>query len=94
MGELFVQTVRLAKKAGLLTLEHVAVDGTKIKAGALQHSAMSYGYIEKEEERLRQEVEQYLKEAEELDRLEDERFGSQSRGYELPEHLRHPMKRL
>jgi transposase len=94
LGELFVQTVRLAKKAGLLTLEHVAVDGTKIKANASKHSAMSYGYMEKEEERLRQEVEQYLKEAEELDRLEDERSGPQSRGYELPEHLRHPAKRL
>lgn len=94
LGELFVQTVRLAKRAGLLRLEHVAVDGTKIKANASKHSAMSYGYMEKEEERLRQEVEQYLKEAEELDRLEDECFGPRSRGYELPEHLRHPMKRL
>ena len=94
LGELFVQTVRLAKKAGLVKLGHVAVDGTKIKANASKHSAMSYGYMEKEEERLRQEIERYLKEAEELDRLEDERFGPQSRGYELPEHLRHPMKRL
>lgn len=94
LGELFVQTVRLAQKAGLVRLNHVAVDGTKIKANASRHSAMSYEYLLKEEERLKREIEQYLREAEETDAAEDRKFGKQCRGDELPEHLRDPKKRL
>jgi len=94
LGELFVQTARRAQKAGLVRLNHVAVDGTKIKANASKHSAMSYQYMLKEEERLKEEIERYLREVEETDAAEDRKFGKRRRGDELPEHLRDPKKRL
>lgn len=86
LGELFVQTVRLAQKAGLVKLNHVSTDGTKIKANASKHSAMSYGYIEKEEKRLCKEAEQILKDMEKTDQAEDKKYGDR-RGDELPEEL-------
>jgi len=93
LGELFEQTVRMADKAGLVKLGHIAIDGTKIKANASKHSAMSYGYMKKEEQRLREEIEKMLKEADEIDRLEDEEYGDKS-GWELPEELSTQKKRL
>lgn len=94
LGELFVQSVRLAERAGLVKLRHVAIDGTKLKANASVHSAMSYARMEEEEERLRAEIERYLRECDEVDREEDERFGSRRRGDELPEGLSTRRKRL
>ena len=57
---LFVQVLWLCQKAGLVKLGHVALDGTKMKANASKHKAMSYGRMEKEEERLKKEVEALL----------------------------------
>ena len=94
LGELFVQTVRLAERTGLVKLKHVAVDGTKLKANASKHSAMSYARMQREEKRLREEIEQYLRECDDVDREEDERFGEDRRGDELPEHLRTREQRL
>lgn len=92
LGELFVQTVRLATRAGLVKLGQVAIDGTKIKANASKHAAMSYGRMKVEEERLRQEIARYFKEADAIDREEDDLYG-EARGDELPEHLRTAQKR-
>jgi transposase/Sec-independent protein translocase protein TatA len=94
LGELFVQTVHLAAKAGLVKLGHVAVDGTKLKANASKHSAMSYGRMVEEEQRLREEIEPYLRECDEVDRQEDVEFGPDRRGDELPEHLQTQKQRL
>lgn len=93
LGELFVQTVQLADKAGLVKLTHVATDGTKIKANASKHKAMSYGRMVKEEERLRKEVKEILTKMDQTDRKEDKRYGSR-RGDELPEELSTRKKRL
>ncbi len=93
LGELFVQTVQLADKAGLVKLKYVAVDGTKIKANASKHSAMSYSRMEKEEEQLRKEVEKILEQMEQVDREEDQKYGNR-RGDELPEELSTRQKRL
>ena len=93
LGELFVQTVQLAQKAGLVKLNQVAVDGTKIKANASKHSAMSCARMKKEENRLRKEIEQLLRQAEEIDRAEDQKYGK-CRGDELPEELATRKKRL
>ncbi len=93
LGELFVQTVQLAEKAGLVKLNHVAVDGTKIKANASKHRAMSYGRMEKEETRLREEIEQILEQMEQVDREEDKKYGNR-RGDELPEELSTRQQRL
>lgn len=93
LGDLFVQTIQLAEKAGLVKLNHVSVDGTKIKANASKHAAMSYAYMQKEEERLRQEIDKILKDMEKNDQAEDKLYGAK-RGDELPEELATAEKRL
>jgi transposase len=93
LGDLFVQTVQLSQKAGLVKLNHVSVDGTKIKANASKHAAMSYAYMQKEEQRLRQEIERLLKDMEKTDKEEDKLYGKR-RGDELPEELATTEKRL
>lgn len=92
LGALFAQTVHLAMRAGLVKLGQVAIDGTKIKAYASKHSAMSYGRMRKEKERLQREIEAYFEEADAVDREEDELHGD-ARGDELPKHLRTAQKR-
>lgn len=93
LGALFVQTVKLARDAGLVKLGPVAIDGTRIKANASRHQAMSYGRIKREEERLRQEIERYFREAEAIDREEDRRYGDR-RGDALPPELADAQRRL
>jgi len=68
---LFVQMLVMAKVMGLFKLGHVSLDGTKIKANASKHKAMSWGYANKLEEQLRREVQELLKKAEQAD-AEDE----------------------
>ena len=88
LSRLFVQVVRLCEKRGLVQLRHVAVDGTRVKANASKHSAMSYGRMKQEEARIRAEVEAYFQECDRVDAEEDERYGPDRRGDELPEELR------
>jgi transposase len=70
---LFVQVLQLAFKLGAMKLGRVAIDGTKIKANASKHKAMSYERMLREEQRLREEVKQLLAEAEQTDKDEDQR---------------------
>jgi transposase len=88
LAGLFVQVVRLCEKKGLVKLRHVAVDGTRVKANASKHSAMSYGRMKQEEARIRAEVEAYFRDCDRVDAEEDERFGVDQRGDELPEELK------
>ena len=90
---LFLQTVRLAQQAGMVKLGQVAIDGTKLKANASKHKAMSYARMEKEEKRLREEIRQYFEDVETTDQAEDQRYGMK-RGDELPEHLKTEEQRL
>ena len=90
---LFVQTVKLAQRAEMVKLGQVAIDGTKLKANASKHKAMSYARMEKEEKRLREEIRRYFEEVETTDRAEDERYGAK-RGDELPDHLKTEKERL
>jgi len=85
---LFVQVLRLCQKAGLVKLGHVALDGTKVKANASKHKAMSYERMGKSEKQLEEEIQKLLEEAEREDAEEDERYGKDKRGDELPEELR------
>jgi len=87
LAALFVQALRLCEKAGLVKLGHVAIDGTKIKANASKHKAMSYGRMTETEARLRQEVEALLRRAAEVDAAEDAQYGPGVRGDELPAEL-------
>jgi transposase len=101
LGELFVQALRLCKEAELVGLGVLALDGTKLRANASRHKAMSYGRIVKREAQLEAEiaeircnVDALLSEAERVDSEEDERFGPDRRGDELPEELRRRETRL
>ena len=93
LSNLFVQTVRLAQQAKLVKLGQVAIDGTKLKANASKHKAMSYRRMEKEEKRLREEIRQYSEDVEATDQEEQERYGMK-RGDELPDHLKTEEQRL
>ena len=84
---LFVEVVKLCREAELVRLRHVAVDGTKVKANASRHKAMSYRCLVAEEKRM-------LAEAEAADGAEDARHGEGVRGDELPEELRRRESRL
>src|SRR6266567_3980776 len=94
MAALFVQVLRLCQQAGLVKLGHVALDGTKIKANASKHKAMSYGRMEEAEKKLQAEVEALLAEAARVDAGEDGKYGQGRRGDELPPELARRESRL
>jgi transposase len=79
LGELFLQVLKLCKTAGLVQLGHVALDGTKIKANASKHKAMSYERMKKREAELKAEVAGMLAAAEAADAQEDEIFAKDKR---------------
>ena len=87
LAGLFIQVLQLCQKAGLVKLGHIALDSTKVRANASRHKAMSYGRMKKEEKRLKEEIHQLLNKAEVVDRQEDEEYGADRRGDELPEEL-------
>jgi transposase len=92
--DLFVQVVRLAGEVGLVKLGTVAVDGSKVKANASKHKAMSYGRMKQEEKRLRKEIRDLLGKARKTDAQEDKRYGRDRRGDELPAELSRREERL
>jgi len=94
LAGLFTQALLLCEKAGLVKLGHVAIDGTKIKANASKHKAMSYGRMGETEQRLKAEIEALLKQAEDVDAAEDAQYGKGRRGDELPEELARRESRL
>jgi hypothetical protein len=91
---LFVQVVQLAREAGLAKLGTVAVDGSKLKANASRHKSMTYREMTKQEKRLRREIDRWFAEADRIDAYEDELYGPDKRGDELPEGLRRREERL
>src|SRR5215470_8168737 len=93
LAVLFVQVLKLAEKAGLVKLGHVALDGTKIKANASKHKAMSYDRMKKREAELQAEVDRWLKAAEAADAEEDKLYGDR-RGDEMPDWVADKQKRL
>jgi len=88
ISHLFVQVLEICKEAGLVKLGCVALDGTKMKANASRHKAMSYERMVKKENELVREVEELLNEAAALDEQEDKKYGKGKRGNELPEELK------
>lgn len=91
---LFQQVLRLAMKAGAIKLGRVALDGSKVKANASKHKAMSYGRMKQEERALKKEVRRILAQAEAADHEEDARYGKDKSGDELPEELSRRETRL
>jgi transposase len=94
LAGLFTQALQLCEKAGLVKLGHVAIDGTKIKANASKHKAQSYARMGETEQRLKQEIEALLQQAEDVDSAEDAQYGKGKRGDELPEELARRESRL
>ena len=84
LAALFVQVLQLCRQAGLVKLGHVALDGTKLKANASKHKAMSYGRMRSAEAALAAEVQGWLAQAEAADAAEDAEHGPERRGDELP----------
>jgi transposase len=91
---LFKQTLRLCQMSGMVSLGHVALDGTKVKANASKHKAMSHERMLRAEKELEQEINAWLRRAEILDAQEDQRYGKGQRGSELPDELRRRQDRL
>lgn len=87
LAALYLQVLRLCEKAGLVRLGHVALDGTKQKANASKHKAMSYERMKQREDDLKAKVNELLRAAEATDAEEDARHGKGRRGDELPNEL-------
>jgi transposase len=94
LAALFVQILRLCQEAGLVKLGHVALDGTKVRANASKHKAMSYGRMKKKQEELEKEIEALLKNAEAVDQEEDKKYGKGKKGWDLPDELKRKETRL
>jgi transposase len=94
LAELFVQVLKLCRSAGLVKLGHVAVDGTKLKANASRHKAMSYGRLKTSEAKLAAQVAEWLRQAEAADRAEDAEHGAELRGDETPAWMADKAQRL
>ena len=90
----FRQVVQIAREAGIVRLGALAVDGSKVKANASKHKAMSYGRMRQEEQRLRDEIATLLANANAIDAAEDAEHGPDVRGDELPAELQRREQRL
>ena len=94
LAGLFTQVLQLCQKAGLVKLGHIAIDGTKIKANASKHKAMSYDRMNEAEKKLEEEIRALLEEAERVDAEEDAKYGKGKRIDELPKDLQRREDRL
>src|SRR6266436_3401608 len=94
LAGLFEEVLRIALEAGALKLGQVALDGTKVKANASKHKAMSYGRMKEREQQLRAEVRELLAQAEAADAAEDAHYWGDRRGDELPAELQRRETRL
>jgi transposase len=94
LAELFEQVLQLCDKAGLVKLGHVALDGTRIRANASKQKSMSYKTMKRAENQLRAEVERWFREAQRQDREEDELYGPDKSGEEMPEWVSNKQERL
>jgi transposase len=93
LRKLFEQVLAMALECGAIKLGRVSLDGTKLKANASKHKAMSYGRMKEKQQQLREEVKQLLEQAEAADKEEDGQYGDK-RGDELPEELQRRETRL
>jgi hypothetical protein len=91
---LFVQILRLCQIVGMVSLGHVALDGTKVQANASKHKGMSHERMLRVEKELEKEINALIRKAEILDTQEDRKYGKGNLGSELPDELRHKQSRL
>jgi transposase len=91
---LFEQVLKIVLETGAMKLGRVALDGTKVKASASKHKAMSYDRMREQEKAIRAEVKALMARAEAADAEEDARYGKDQRSDELPEELQRRETRL
>jgi len=91
---LFLQVLLVCREAGLVRLGHVSLDGTKVRANASKHKAMSYGRMLQKEPLLEAEIATWLEEGERQDREEDAEHGSNDDGWSMPDELKESSRRL
>lgn len=94
LAALFFQVLRLCRAAGLTKLGHIALDGTKMKANASKHKAMSHERMLKDEARLKAEIEALLARAQSTDAAEDAQYGAGQEPEDVPAELRRREERL
>ncbi len=94
LAGLFEEVLKIALEAGAMKVGRVALDGTKVKANASKHKAMSHDRMLDKEKQLKAEVQQLLEQAEAADAEEDARHGKDRRGDELPAELARRETRL
>jgi transposase len=94
LAGLFEQVLTICREAGMVKLGRVAVDGTKMKANASKHKAMSYGRMREKDKALKREIRELLDRAEAADRDDDRRYGSGGGGEDLPAELARRDSRL
>ena len=94
LAAIFLQVVQIAKEGGLVKLGTVAIDGSKFKANASKHKAMSYGRMVSEEKRLRSEIRKLLKRACKADAHEDKKYGPDGTGDDIPDEIARREERL
>lgn len=91
---LFLQVLLLCREAGLVRLGHVSLDGTKVRANASKHKAMSYGRMLQKEPVLEAEIARWLEEGKRQDQEDDREYGSNDDGWSMPEELKESSQRL
>jgi transposase len=94
LGLLFFAALDMCRRAGMVKMGHVAIDGSKVKANASKHKAMSYKRMEEKERELLEQVKELLERADEVDDQEDELYGKGKREWEMPEELLNRETRL
>jgi transposase len=91
---LFGQVLERCRRAGLVRLGHVALDGTKIRANASKHKAMSYERLLSKRKTLQEEIESWFRRAEREDAEDDEEYGPDDDGFSLPQGWEETLTRL
>jgi transposase len=94
IGDLFVQIVQLCHELGLISLKHISIDGTKIKANASASQLYDVERAKKEQKKLKEVISKKLEEMEAQDEAEDEVYGQNNSGYQLPEDIVNAEQRL
>lgn len=94
IARLFMQTVMMCARLGMVNLGHLCLDGTKLKANTSKHKAMSYGRMKEEDERLEREIGELMQQAEAVDSEEDTLFGKDNNGFNVPDELQRREERL
>lgn len=93
LSNFFIQILKLCQELKMIKFGHISLDGSKVKANASKHKAMSYGRMKKKKDELEREVQELLGQASKIDEKEDKKYGDK-RGNELPEELQFKESRL